>query len=384
MKKFTKIAAAIVALSFILSACAEAPSSSSKKKDRKDDEDVIEETEDTEETTRETKPEREPKDTTASETEELVETEATEETEETTEVTETEASNSIYDDRGVDYTADLEKCYNLFRDLADELHAEDYGDNLRYVYFNNYDDDADCFWFMAVSDGEGTMLYKVRNGAVELVTDPSYIPTACLDYQTFMSIPCFTEIYIYSDEDYATVEILDGVPDGLYFGNVVLIKEDGSKALVEIGTPYVISEEEYEIYKSDPEGYIAGIPELNNAYGWFSKVEGQYVFMTDSDYVVPMNSQFTWVDISPDVEVTDNFPLLMFYATDEVDFDNFQESDYVYNYGDNAVTNSAFMEYMLTNDYAIYFSNGWLRGSAILEPVVITNGEVTSIHFGWR
>lgn len=370
----------------VLAGCAEEPASKSHKKDIDDREEEIED---------ETNPTRAPKDTKS--TEDVTETtlETTEETTiettiEATEVTE-ETTEIILNDSGkrnVPFTSDSENCYNILRQKADELHTEDYGDNLRYCFYESYTLDGDSNWHlsvMSIVDDDLEMSFYVKNGVVVEEEIPSYVQPACFDFETFMSLPCLVDYYNFSSEGKAsTVEIVTDIDDGVYYGNILLVNDDGTKALADIGLPYTISAEEYAIYEVDPDAYFESVPELQDCYGWFVEEDGVYILTGDSDCKIVFDSFLAWIDISSDVVEEDSFSLLLFYDSGEIDYDNYQESDYVYNYDGNALVNSSFMEYNINYQYGCYFSNGWLSAFGLLEPVQIVNNEATNLNIGWR
>ena len=101
--------------------------------------------------------------------------------------------------------------------------------------------------------------------------------------------------------------------------------------------------------------------------------------MSDSSNPVYTDTKLVTLDIAPDADVTDTYRWLM--------GDNFEDAkiQFVEDNGyENALQVTDFWYYNAINEYRIESSNGWTPMFGLVYPVVIENGEISSINLEWR
>lgn len=370
MKKFTKITAIMLTFCMALAMMAGCDDSSSKKskKDKKEkvsQEEVDEHNEITESIIADIEANE-----TTEETEETEETtkETTEETTEETEVIEFTLPDG--------YASKEEYVFEKYQEKIDEINAEDPDALYCYADANEYGNDSWTSLVVLKTGASEPEEFNCKNGELVSLGTPAYADPA-FDYETIKKLPVFMEVWGY--------EFVDKIDNGTYYGSVWGFSLDGTKMLVSLGTPIIISADEYNSIKAgdvftvgDDEIVVSddydGTNLMFNDDVWFSELEdGNYVLMTSSDYILHYNDKVTIVDIAPDCDIYDNYVSLYGSSDDTYEPDSFINSCYYAAYTDDNKAGSF--------NYQI---GDWREAYAILEPVVVENNTITSVHLGWR
>lgn len=206
-------------------------------------------------------------------------------------------------------------------------------------------------------------------------------------------------------------DYVDSVEDGLYYGELCAVSEDGTQALISIGYPVTITREEYDALEigdvitippyceGESETYLEVVDFFENGdYRRPVFDEDYYAFGSnysfdgnneESDeplmlYLPSYNPELygvrcCFVPIASDCEVTDM--LAPFFPENVVDGYTSWSTDVP----ENSMTTSFFW-YALSEIEKPDTEpvDGWLPYRALAYPVVIENGEITSINLEWR
>lgn len=332
------------------------------------------------------------------ETEEAAETEATETSE-----TAVETSEEIVEET-VTYSEDVsdnQTTYDAFREFVDSF-VEDYEGELLFSY-EKYYFEGNNRWQLHISypDLDMTEVYECVDGVVTYVGTLDYYESNCLPYDLFTELPCLLEIYNSDIEN-----DIDNPVDGRYFGGIEAAAVDGSYVLLMVGDPVILTEEEYNSLEIGdvidcPASYsgeeadltVTDITETNGyrdveigdgfeywfIQGAYTEDPSDYMLMTSSDNPVWFTPRMMLVPIAEDCEVTDTYSFLM------TDGDGSQFEGWNTDPDANALTSSVYWYFETqAQSNPPEEVNGWVSTGGLVYPVVIENGEVTSINIEWR
>ena len=339
-------------------------------------------------------------------TEETEETETSEETEteettteETTEATTTETTASTEPKISLGTLR-----YEAYMEYAKT--QSETADYLLYGFITDYNY-SPLQYDLLVCDpqiGELTTYYYTDDGvwtvsSTESIEEDDYRIKNLLSYDELIKLPCMFD----NDDLYGKFSYENTIEDGVYYGSVIAISEDTTKAYVRIGEGIILTEEEFnslevgDKIQIDENGYeyatVTAINDSDDAYNrveldcewvWFDKGvytanENDYILMTDSENPITINDRIIEIPISPDCEVTDMFGWLIEDGYEE-DMNLFIEEQGI----DSALAKSTFWYYAHTYQYRSEESNGWLPMWGLIYPAVIENGELTYMNLEWR
>lgn len=174
----------------------------------------------------------------------------------------------------------------------------------------------------------------------------------------------------------------DNLADGTYYGSVIGVSADGTQLFALIGEPVVITDELLDM--QDPDSQILdynGIP-VDLAFGGFYERCGDirhpedvsYELTGDSDVHYIVNARLVIIPIADDAIVTD--AVSVFFGDGL-----FNPEDY----GDTTFTQSdAWGLTIGAIGSPTSTVNGWYVSHFIIEPMVVTDGQITEIYFGLR
>ena len=296
------------------------------------------------------------------------------------------------------YNYDVD-CYDMFMEKIDSLEESDPG-NYSYLISHEYIRSIQqSYWVLRIyHGGDFTYLILVDGELLEvdLAAGSQYFNDSPDYYFSYDEIRTVPFIYDMLYDDYVINEegTTDSIDDGMYFGSLIAISDDGRYGYFEIGTPilydldYVLS---LEI--GDEIGYeditVTGFytmddgtqwPQLSVSEPYFSKsyyeYTGKVCLCWSSDNPAIENSTIVRLPISEDCEVTDIFSWL----TTEESVAEWEATDKT----GITIMDSYFWYYYTSATGYGYFSNGWMVGHGLSYPCVITNGEVTELNLEWR
>ncbi len=218
----------------------------------------------------------------------------------------------------------------------------------------------------------------------------------------FSALPCMCNFFSGN-----TVTEMSDPTDGRYFGSIVAAAVDGSSVLLLIGDPIILTEEEYsdleigdvidcppmydgeepgmtvtDILDSGRNRYVQldnGAAECWFVQGSYTEDPTDYILMTSSDNPVWLNPRLVLVSLADNCDVSDTYSFL-FSNGDDSQFDGWNTDPDA-----NAFTSSVYWYYETSvqlNPPEVV--NGWVPADGLVYPVVIENGEVTSINIEWR
>ena len=301
-----------------------------------------------------------------------------------------------------DNFSDAQTSYDAYVEFVDSF-IEDYEGEVLFSYTRDYYH-RDFGWCLGIvyPDQEMTEVYECVDGEVTYIGTLDYCAFDAMPYEVFSALPCMCDFHCSNN----VYEMEDPI-DGRYFGDIVAVSADGSSLLLLIGDPFILTEEEYRdleegdvidtppIYEGDDPGMtVTDILETgdhryvqidNGAECWF--VQGSYtedptdyILMTNSDNPVRFNPRLVLVPLADNCDVTDTYSFLISNG-DDSQFDGWNTDPEA-----NALTSSVYWYFeteVAPNPPEVI--SGWLPiGSGLAYPVVIENGEVTSINIEWR
>ena len=298
--------------------------------------------------------------------------------------------------------SDDQTTYDAYAVFVDSL-AESYDGEILFSYSRYYYEGVPRWQLQIVyPDLEMTEVYECVDGDVVYAGTLDYCDTNALPYDVFRALPCMC----YSYHSVTGAEMSD-INDGRYFGSIEAAAVDGSYLLLLIGDPFILTEEEYwnlevgdvidtpPMYEGDDPGMTVTAVvdtgenrhvQIDNGYEcWFVKGSytedpTDYILMTNSDNPVWFNTRMIIVPVAGDCEVTDTYSFLISNG-DDSQFEGWNTDPDA-----NAFTSSVFWYY--ETQVRIYLPeevNGWVpTEGGLAYPVVIENGEVTSINIEWR
>lgn len=219
-----------------------------------------------------------------------------------------------------------------------------------------------------------------------------------LSYDDLCKLPCM----ISEDDFWEPMVFADKLDDGRYFGDAIAFSNDGTRAFLLLGKGIIYTEEEFNKLKVGDKIKIdyygteyATVTEVNDSeydyekvildcdlwfeQGSYTENETDYILMSDSSNPVYTDAKLVTLDLAPDADVTDTYRWLM--------GDNFEDAkiQFVEDNGyENALQVTDFWYYNAINEYRRESSNGWTPMFGLVYPVVIENGEISSINLEWR
>lgn len=291
--------------------------------------------------------------------------------------------------------------YDMFMAKIDEIEASAPG---QYGYQFSVERNS-CI--LTAFDGNDKIRFVITDGEMtEYVPEEehSYVIDYYLSYEDIRSIPflCDTRLSVDTlgeervEFNSPVTDVVESVPDGIYFGSLVGFSSDGTSALVVAGTPIsfdrdeilsleveapigfmdftvadIIVNEEYDYVQIDlsSESYDIGNLHLtNNRDADNSRLylcEESNAWMLEGCVIVQ-------VPVSSSVELGGNYENMLYGP------DGYEPEDPVIT--GNPLLDSGFWAALDPS----YCSNGWLSCSGGLEPVVIENGQITYMAIGYR
>lgn len=381
MKRY-KITALMLSLAFVfasLTACSSAKGEEVKVRPQNEDDEVIEisvdessdQSEETEETPKETK---------------------SEDTEIVTEAT------VVKEDFGT-------ARYNSYMEYCGELHEEN--ENLVFAFsldfsFSPYQYDLVAYdptseeYVKYYCNNEGVMS-PVGKGTAGGDLD-SYAIYGALPYEEFIKLP-----YMMETDSEKLPEMVDSLPDGLYFGSVMAISDDATKLYLCVGEGVIFTKEEYLALKEgdkirvdfygtefvtvesvDESVTDSNRVKLDSEGIWFVCGEGttsptDYILYTDSDNPIYINEKIVCVPVSEECQIVDYFGWLLNEGY-ESDMKDFQEAQGL----DTLLSKTEFWYYHLTSQFSYESSCGFIPVWGFVYPVYIMDGQVVYLDLEWR
>ena len=295
--------------------------------------------------------------------------------------------------------------YDMFMAKVDEIEAFAPGQYRYSIYnYSNYDGATDYCVLTVFGEGEQTS-YAIFDGEL-VVYEGADVREGAVDYShTYDEIklmPCLFGTSVTSQqltdegiEWNAPVSFVDSIDDGMYFGGLVGISEDGTRALIEAGEPISFDKDTIlSMSEGDPLGYADFVIEsefINGDYiqiNLVSDTYGRELHLTNHEEADPSrlylcgeseswfmtNNVLVEVPISPDCVVIDNY--INLYAPD----DHCYEDREIFG---NPIMDSVYWYHMDQSNY-LRSNSGWYLAGAALEPVTIQNGESTQVYLGFR
>jgi len=295
--------------------------------------------------------------------------------------------------------------YDMFMAKVDEIEASASGEYtyaIRSIY--NYET-RDYYCVLVAFRADEITSYAIFDGEM-VVYEEEDLSSDEIDYShTYDEIklmPCLFDTRLTSLQlteegtDWnAAVGIADSIGDGTYFGGLVALSDDGTRALIEVGE--IISFDR-EMILSMSEGDSIGYGDfvideiyINGEYvqvNLASEMYGYEFHLTDHDEADPSklylcgdseawcmtNMVLVEVPVSPDCVESDTY--MYVYDADEIGYNDREITG-------NPITDSYFWCCLDHRQFGPY-NNGWYIAGAVIEPVTIQNGEVTQIHLGFR
>ena len=251
------------------------------------------------------------------------------------------------------------------------------------------DDPVDSRWGLVVKINDEITNYAVINGHVEATTmGYDWFNDSCLSREAFLQLPMMIS------DVRGEFGLSSEIENGTYYGSLLAMNTSGTRVFALIAYPIIIDEAAYgnlsgatsftDIYG---ETYTLESPytEYDNIiydesgrqlYGWFtSNGDGTYRLISESDYTMSHNGTLCYIDIADNCEIVDSFAWLAGAEDPSVGVN--PEAPLT-------LINSHYYDTMINYEYGNAY-NGWVQGySAILEPVVVENGQITSMVLGWR
>ncbi|NLX69269.1 MAG: hypothetical protein GXZ12_07620 [Clostridiaceae bacterium] len=314
------------------------------------------------------------------------ETEITEETE-TTEVSEESESTVEAQQESDSVELSEEEVYQLFMEFIDEYNAN-HADSM-YCFIENCNSDYETIWSLLITSSDQSISeeYTVANGEVTLVGDSIRDHT----FYTYDTIRQFPVLLCSSPSpfEFECIELIPSIEDGLYYGSINAFSLDGTEMFVYLGDPIIISAEEHDAFLAGDQisvndGYeisLSSLPE--SGLSFMPQDDGSYILTSANDMIVTVNSRLMIIDVAPDCVICDHFQFFLNGGFEEgYDYTQLPNSD-----GDNNLSNTFFYENYTSDSFEnINYPNysTWTPAYGILEPVVIENNQIVSMTLGWR
>ena len=336
-------------------------------------------------------------------TEETTEASAEDATEETTTTEETTAAPTptpepvAFDPHLVDPADNGNVQHDLIMAKVDELEAQQPGGSyyLRYDLDSSTLDSAPVgYWILFAVTSEGSRAFAMMGG--ELCELTNLAPTdeeieLAIPYEVFTAVPFLyptNPMSHFPDTDYfpATIE------DGTYGGVLMGVSDDGTTALVQIGTLIAFDRDEImSLEIGDPIGYEDLV------------IMGKDPGSNDSIYIPVSDGQLPLALVS--LGDDPDSPLYLKYESDTFVYEDVtvailpisqtaEINSYFSGYGDepegyenitptgNPMLDSYFWFYYESFGNGGWFSgnnNGWHAFNEAMEPIVVSNNEIVSI-----
>ncbi len=388
--KFVSLLICLCLLMSMAVSCSGSSKERTKRSDRDDEEEETEietETEETEPTEAPTEPTEEP---TTVPTEEPTTEPLTEEPPVTT--------PEIYVDKGfgtMRYSTYMSLCSELNDGNSDYLFGFERHYNSRPVEFEllAYDPESKILTTYYCDDS-GELIVLETNDIDE---DEEYMIKYLVTFDVLSKYPCMVE----SDFCYGEEDLVSSLPDGYYFGRIVAVSNDGTRALLSLGEGIILSEEEYKNLKvgdkikvDQYEGEYATVTEVietDDSYDikfdldfiWFRQGtylddESAYILLSQSDQPVTINDSLIYLDLASDCEVKDSFGWLLYGGYEEGMEKMIEEEGYT-----NPLQTSSFWYYNYISEFKSESSNDWTPMYGLIHPAVIENGEIVKFCIGW-
>lgn len=285
--------------------------------------------------------------------------------------------------------------------MAEKLHAENsdlyfgLGYDKVYTYLNSGTADYG-FW---------TNYYVSYDGTEE--TKEVGSPSNIYAYEDIIKFPMATSMHSNTKGERNIFTVNDSAEDGTYYAELLALSIDGTKALVVLKDPIIISSEEF--YNLKPGDRIT-IPDSDPLYDFDLTIRDDFdpydpAFTCDVDYMnfseetfkstfknctfrfyemengdfilgsgkygqsyAGINPRVVIIDIAPDCEIVDDYSTTKWL----------NPTPYGYSDGINNLTRSYFY-YLITTVESPIIYNDWIYTEGTIEPCVIENNTITKM-----
>lgn len=265
----------------------------------------------------------------------------------------------------------------------------------QYELAESYFEDAE-----PVSMTGSTMVYQDPDSTPTPTCTPIPVPTL-----TPTTAPTSESVSDYHPNFYVdpdTIPTVETVTDGVYFGDLIGISEDGTRARFRIGEPIGLTQEFVDSLEigdalgvfdnNGTELTITGVSDTS--YGRRLQIDDGSLFFsiaysgfTDSvlicsDGVNPVTINNVYVELP----ISSNCELIDFYRTLDNDSNDPVYDDWQANEPSGVpLLDSFFWYYENHNSWTrITLTDGWYDVRSLAYPVVVNNGEVTRLFLEWR
>lgn len=219
-----------------------------------------------------------------------------------------------------------------------------------------------------------------------------------VDYDVIRKYPTLCEVYAWVGSE-EIIEVVDHVPDGVYFGGIVAVSEDCSSAFITLGNAVTRPRDELARYNVGDTIYIEEIdydfvvsdigdnwidnedfePWFANDYTSCLPDSDVLMLMTASDNPFIYDKRLAVLPIDPDCKITDIFSILS----------GTNQADPSLNTG-NVLSQSYYWTYMMRDEpvsieHRLDMSNnGYINAWGLLYPVVVREGRIVEMNIEWR
>lgn len=300
--------------------------------------------------------------------------------------------------------------YDMFMAKIDEIEASSPG---QYEYQFAIEMNS-CI--LTVFDGTDKIMYVITDGVIsdynEDVKQYAYIPDTYLSYEEIKLIPflCDTRFSFDTlgedavDFNAPVTEVVENIPDGMYFGGLIGLSVDGTSAFIIAGTPISFDRDEMlALDEGDPIGYLDFTVEKIHSNSDYDYVQIDlssesfnigclhltnnndaddsrlYLCEESNDWMLE-NAVIVQVPVSPSVELGGNYEIML-YGQEGYDPGDREMTG-------NSLLDSSYWAYISDDEnnynYSSGTNNGWRDCCGGLEPVVIENGQITYMAIGYR
>jgi hypothetical protein len=284
--------------------------------------------------------------------------------------------------------------YAIFMGKIDEIEAEFPGSSYAIIGRS-----GDYYMLIAASDS-GVHFYVIRNGEImETESDIDLEAVTLSSYEGIRSMPYLGV----SDPWYYHSEYVDSLEDGIYYGSMYAMSEDGTSIYVVAGHAVTFDRSYMETFSEGDQ-----ITYIRNGVEWVNTIDHISEYTDDNGTV----HRTYWLDdsdlwISDDYDGNPDIMMLMSSSGNPcreynyivelpvssscVVTDTFHILVDLPEYEDQVPTgNPLFDSYWWYVSYSndmngsVTYTNGWYECHGLLYPIELRNGEVVRINIEWR
>lgn len=304
-----------------------------------------------------------------------------------------------------DLCTDDSSQYELFMEKINELEDSSNGNNT-YSFKEIYDEEREGYYYVLTAfEGDGKELFVVSDGIVSWYPEPDdygFYQSDSLPYEQITALPFLTDTSELTHNELTesgvsynvSTQMTDKVDDGVYFGSLIGVTEDGSRALLRIGEPVSFDRDEMcTLEPGNPIGYYDLVVDRNlsqpdNGFYQIDLDSPSITDLTDSCLracssadeemiYLGRNDGHWWltdsiiveVAVSDTVEVSDDY-------LEHIDNGLPEDRELT----GNQLLDSSFWYYVNEEGRGSAHNNGWISTYATAVPVVISNGELSHIE----